>query len=88
MIGTILRDLFGAGTWGTGGNLVATVLLGIPTMVTGFVHAARQRQRHHDEKMTQAEQLAAATLAQAQAHHEDMKQHVTNTAGGSDGRPV
>lgn len=25
---SILRDLFGAGTWGTGGNIVAAVILG------------------------------------------------------------
>lgn len=71
---TILNDLFGPGTWGTGGNLVATALLAVPTMVTGFMHAARQRRRQHEEKM-----------AQAQAHHEELKQHVTDTMGGGNG---
>ena len=54
---TILRDLFGSGTWGTGGNLVASALLTVPTVLITHIRAYRQRQRHHEE----------------------MKQHVTNT---------
>ena len=46
---TILRDLFGAGTWGTGGNLVASALLTVPAVVISHVKAARQRERHQQE---------------------------------------
>lgn len=59
-----LDDLFGPGTWGTGGNLVASAILTVPTIV--WTHARSYRQR--------------------QQQHEDMKQHVTNAAGGSDGQ--
>jgi hypothetical protein len=58
---TILRDLFGAGTWGTGGNLVASALLTVPTVIITHVRAYRQRERHQEE----------------------LKQHVTDTMGGS-----
>lgn len=60
---TILNDLFGPGTWGTSGNLVASAILTVPTIVITHLRAHRQRQRHH----------------------EDMKQHVTDSTGGSDG---
>lgn len=62
---TILRDLFGSGTWGTGGNLVASALLTVPTIIWTHIRAHRQRQRHHDE----------------------MKQHVTNTGRAHSGAP-
>lgn len=60
----ILRDLFGAGTWGTGGNLVASALLTVPAVIITHIRAHRQRQRHHEE----------------------LKQHVTDTLGGAGGR--
>lgn len=60
---TILAGLFGPGTWGTGGNLVASAILTVPAVVIAHVRAYRQRQRHH----------------------EDMKQHVTNSTGGNAG---
>ena len=46
---TILRDLFGSGTWGTGGNLVASALLTVPTVVITHVRSYRQRERHQQE---------------------------------------
>lgn len=61
---TILRDLFGPGTWGTAGNLVASAMLTVPAVIISHIRAYRQRERHH----------------------EDMKQHVTNSTGGPDGQ--
>ena len=46
---TILRDLFGAGTWGTGGNLVASALLTVPTIVVTHIRAHRQRERQYKD---------------------------------------
>lgn len=60
---TILLDLFGPGTWGTAGNLVASAILTVPAIVISHVRAHRQRQRHH----------------------EDLKQHITNSTGGNAG---
>ena len=37
MITGLLRDLFGPGTWGTGGNLVATVILGALSLIAAFL---------------------------------------------------
>ena len=74
---SILRDLFGAGTWGAGGNFVAWILCG--SLGFGWQHvkakarhqqATQQRQVHYDEVM-----------AQIAANHEDMKQHVTAATG-------
>ncbi len=45
----LLRDLFGPGTWGTGGNLVASALLTVPAVIISHLKAARQRERHHKE---------------------------------------
>lgn len=45
----ILRDLFGAGTWGTGGNLVASALLTVPAVIGTHIRATRQRQRNHED---------------------------------------
>jgi hypothetical protein len=36
-----LLDLFGPGTWGTAGNLVATVILGVPSAGAAYLG------RHH-----------------------------------------
>lgn len=33
---SIFRDLFGPGTWGTGGNVVAAALLAIPGVVAAW----------------------------------------------------
>lgn len=49
MLTTILRDLFGSGTWGTGGNLVASAILTTPAVVIAHVRASRQRQRNHED---------------------------------------
>jgi len=60
VIGHILSDLFGPGTWGAGGNLLVEVAISVPAIVITHVRAHRQRERHH----------------------QDMKKHVTNSAGG------
>ena len=52
---SILRDLFGAGTWGTGGNMVAWVICG--TLGLGWLHA-KEKARH------------LAKMAQAASHHQ------------------
>lgn len=45
----ILNDLFGAGTWGTGGNLVASAILTVPAIIWSHVRSYRQRERHQRE---------------------------------------
>jgi hypothetical protein len=45
----ILRELFGPGTWGTAGNLVASAMLTVPTVVITHVRSYRQRERQHQE---------------------------------------
>lgn len=46
---TILLDLFGPGTWGTAGNLVASAILTVPAVIVTHVRAYRQRERHHED---------------------------------------
>jgi hypothetical protein len=55
------RDLFGAGTWGTGGNMVAWVICGVlaglwlrAKMQAHTALQMAQARRHHDEKMAQS----------------------------------
>ena len=67
---SILRDLFGPGTWGTGGNMVAWVICG--TLGLGWLHA-KEKARH------------VARMAQAATHHKDQmallaKQHAEHLA--------
>lgn len=54
----ILRDLFGAGTWGTGGNLVASAILTVPAVIIAHVRQYRQRERHHAEQQAANERTA------------------------------
>lgn len=44
---TILNDLFGPGTWGTGGNLVASALLTLPAIAWSHVRTSRQAKAAH-----------------------------------------
>jgi len=71
------NTLFGPGTWGSGGNMVAWVFCGGLSFLwlnviqkERHIQAMAQARRHHDEKM-----------AQADRHHEDMKKHVATVAG-------
>lgn len=77
----ILLDLFGPGTWGTGGNLVASALLGSLAAVTAFLGRHRIRalvtglwERHHPHKDKVDRVLAAAEAAHriAAATHEHL----------------
>jgi len=83
-IGHLAWILFGPGAWGTGGNLVAWVLCGVLAglWLRGKLRAQTALARLHHQQRTD----------QAQAHHEDMKAHVTavatlavaaDTAGGT-----
>ena len=81
---SVLRTLFGAGTWGAGGNLVAWVLCG--GLGFGWLHAKEkarhlarklQAQQHHQELLDQAQEHHEALMAQADEHHEALKAHVT-----------
>ena len=53
---SIVRDLFGPGTWGTGGNMVAWVICG--AIGFSWLHA-KEKARH------------VAKMAQAARHHQD-----------------
>lgn len=59
----IVRDLFGAGTWGAGGNLVAWVLCG--GLAFSWSHAKAEA-RHQE------------ALAQQRKQHAELKQHITD----------
>ena len=72
----ILRDLFGPGTWGTGGNMVAWVICGF--IGFGWLHG--KEKARHLARMKQADEHHAESMAQAERHHEDMKKHVTDAA--------
>ena len=66
----ILVDLFGPGTWGTGGNLVASAILGILGTLAAWLGRHRIQQAvktawamHHPHKDELAEIKAAAEAA-------------------------
>jgi hypothetical protein len=68
----IWKALFGPGTWGAGGNLVAWVLCG--ALAAAWLRAKLRAQSalarlHHQQKMDQA-----------QANHDALIAHVTATA--------
>ena len=71
-----LADLFGPGTWGTGGNMVAWVICG--TLGFGWLHG--KEKARHLARMRQADAHHAELMVQAQQHHEEMKQHVADVA--------
>jgi hypothetical protein len=80
MTGHLLWILFGPSAWGTGGNLVAWALCGC--LGFGWLHA--KEKARHLARMRQADDHHAEVMAQAQAHHEDMKKHVTAAAARSE----
>lgn len=62
---TILLDLFGPGTWGTAGNIVAAVILGVLSAVTAFLarhkitaRAAALWDRHHGPRAVERHKQA------------------------------
>jgi hypothetical protein len=85
-MGTLIRDLFGPGTWGAGGNLVAWVLCGAIGAAAAYLlrdwagpRLARYWHRHHGAHMRA--ELAGTEKRLAKRlddHHEDLKAHVTS----------
>lgn len=71
----ILTDLFGPGTWGTGGNMVAWVICGC--IGFGWLHG--KEKARHLAKMRQAQEHHEALMAKADEHHEALKEHITAT---------
>jgi chorismate synthase len=71
----ILRDLFGPGTWGAGGNLVAWVICGAIGAVwlraklrTHHLALMAQAALHHQERMDQAKVQHNVLVQQAARH--------------------
>lgn len=62
-------DLFGPGTWGTGGNMVAWVICGV--IAFGWQH--RQNLRLHRAREDAAQARHREAMAQARAHHEALE---------------
>ena len=72
----LLRVLFGAGTWGAGGNLVAWVLCG--AIAAAWLRAKLRAQAalarlHHQQKMDQASE-----------HHEELRRELDGVRGAAD----
>lgn len=89
MITGLIRDLFGPGTWGAGGNLVAWVLCGAIGTAAAYLlrdligpRLARWWHRHHGGH--QRAELAAIEkrlAARLDSQHEALKAHVTSEIG-------
>jgi len=76
---SVLRDLFGPGTWGTGGNMVAWVICGIfaalwlrSKMKAQHAVAAALARLHHKEMKEQAAEQHAELRKLAETHHQEM----------------
>ncbi len=87
--GHLLWVLFGPGTWGAGGTMVAWVICG----GLGFWWAHRraearavrvmaQAARHHFERLDQAAKHHDEVTRQLTLHCADIKEHVTAQAAG------
>lgn len=72
----LLRVLFGPGTWGAGGNMVAWVICG----GLGFAWMHLKAEARHAEALALAARHHAERLALAAEHHEALKAHVTAMA--------
>lgn len=73
----ILLDLFGPGTWGTGGNLVASVLLTVLSLLGAWLGRRRiavwWRAHHpHGPAIAEIRQIAAAAHRIAADTHEHL----------------
>jgi hypothetical protein len=95
VIGTWWRDLFGAGTWGTGGNMVAWVICGGLAFANVRArdkahHAAAMllARRHHDERIAQAEEHHQAAMALAREHHAVLTRRTANDPGDEPEVPI
>jgi len=80
----LLRVLFGPGTWGAGGNMVAWVICG----GLGFAWMHLKAEARHAEALAQAAVHHAERLALAAEHHEALRAHVTATAQARTPRPA
>lgn len=69
----IVRDLFGPGTWGTGGNLVAWVICG----AVAAVWLRAKLKAHHLAELAQAARHHKELMAQAATQHQELKAHIT-----------
>jgi hypothetical protein len=67
------EDLFGPGTWGSGGNMVAWVICG----AISFSWLAAKEKARHLAKMAQSARHHEEVMTQVALNHEDMKMHVT-----------
>lgn len=66
-------ELWGAGTWGAGGNMVAWVLCGY--FAFSWQHA--KAEARHRQQADQDEARHHELLAQNERHHREMKDHVS-----------
>jgi hypothetical protein len=76
---SILKDLFGPGTWGTGGNMVAWVICGC--IGFGWLHS--KEKARHILKMNQAKAHHDEQIALLKAQHETQMNALKG--GSSDG---
>lgn len=90
LIAAFWKPLFGPGTWGSGGNMVAWALCGGLGFLWANViqkerhlRAISREHRHHKDRMEQAERHHKEQMAVARDHHEDMKRHVAATVAQS-----
>jgi hypothetical protein len=65
--GHVLWILFGPGTWGAGGNMVAWVICG--ALGFGWLHA--KEKARHLAKMTQAQKHHQEQMELAERHHQE-----------------
>lgn len=97
---SILSDLFGAGTWGTGGNLVAAFLLGVPGAALAWwkrdhigralsAFTARWHPHKEDLAAIKAAAEAAHRIAAATYEHHAGRRHPDSPeyANRKDGSP-
>ena len=79
VVSTWWNDLFGAGTWGTGGNMVAWVICGgiaFANVRARDKAAVLLAKKHHAERMYQADAHHQEALERADAHHAALRQHL------------
>lgn len=78
---TILLDLFGAGTWGAGGNMVAWVLCGVLTAVGTYLL------RHQIGRRVAAFWAVHHGPHAIEQHKQALREHEAEKQRGKDGTP-
>lgn len=71
------RPLFGPGTWGSGGNMVAWVICGV--LAFGWQNRQNLKLHHAREEAAQARHEEQMDLAKL--HQEQLKDHIDNAGG-------